>query len=306
MKTPNFAILAGLITIYLVWGSTYLAIRVAVETLPPFLMAGARFVVAGSILTLLLTAMGRFRATTAQWGRNAIIGLLLLLGGNGLVSWAEQTVPSGVATLIVSLNPLMMVLAEWVLFRRSKGQMGASPGWITFVGLAMGFLGLGILVGPSLGRTDTAGLDPWRVGAILFACITWTIGSMLSRYSSQPADPFTSSAIQMLCGGIWLLIAGGMLGESTMVQWSAFSTRSLWAWAYLVVAGSLVAFTTFAWLMKRASPTLVSTYAYVNPIVAVFLGWLLLDEKLDGQIFLSASTIILGVALITIFRRRQT
>ncbi len=153
MKTPNFAVLAGLITIYLVWGSTYLAIRVAVETLPPFLMAGARFVVAGSILRCCSLAMGRFRATGAQWGRNAIIGLLLLLGGNGLVSWAEQTVPSGVATLIVSLNPLMMVLAEWDPLSSFEGTNGGLAGMDHLRRIGYGLSGLGN-TGGTVARLD--------------------------------------------------------------------------------------------------------------------------------------------------------
>ncbi|XZE45373.1 EamA family transporter [Pirellulaceae bacterium SH467] len=299
-KRPSGLFIAGgLGIIYVVWGSTYLAIKVAVETLPPFLMAGARFLVAGAVMAMILLALGRLRATGRQWLWNALVGLFMMVGGNGLVSWAEQTIPSGIATLIVAFNPLMMVTAEWVIWGRTKGRMGARPNRTVFAGLAMGCVGLAMLVAPSLQGTGPASYDLFRVGAIVLACLTWTIGSMMTRYGGNPADPFTGATIQMLCGGLWLIAFGTLLGEMQDVQWNQFSRESILAWWYLVIAGSLVAFTTFVWLMKHASPTLISTYAYVNPVVAVFLGWLVLNERIDDWTVVSAAVIVLGVATIT-------
>ncbi len=161
-------------------------------------------------------------------------------------------------------------------------RFGARPNRIVFAGLAIGCAGLAMLVAPSLQGNGSAGYDLMRVGAIVLACLTWTIGSMMTRYGGNPVDPFTGAAIQMLCGGVWLLGFGVLLGEYADVRWERFSNASIVAWWYLVIAGSLVAFTTFVWLMKHASPTLISTYAYVNPVVAVFLGWLVLNEQIDA------------------------
>lgn len=301
MTRPSpWRIAACLLTLYLVWGSTYLAIRVSVETLPPFLMAGVRFLVAGSILSVILGITGRFRATRHQWIQNVWIGCLMLLGGNGLVSWAEQTIPSGITTLIVSFSSLMMVIAEWWISRMTAGRLGARPNGLIFVGVAVGLLGIGLLVGPSLGFSGPHTYDPFRVGGLILACLTWTIGSMMSRYTKDPVDPITGSAIQMLCGGAWLVLTGSLLGEWQATDWQLVSGQSVLAWGYLVVAGSLIGFTAYVWLMNHASPTLVSTYAYVNPVVAVFLGWLILHEAVNRWTLIAAAIIVTGVALITV------
>lgn len=307
LQSPSALLIAGgLGIIYLVWGSTYLAIKVAVETLPPFLMAGARFLVAGAVMAIILFALGRFRATGRQWLWNALVGLFMMVGGNGLVSWAEQTIPSGIATLIVAFNPLMMVTAEWMIWSRTQGVLGARPNRIVFAGLAIGCAGLAMLVAPSLQGNGSASYDLIRVGAIVLACLTWTIGSMMTRYGGNPVDPFTGAAIQMLCGGVWLLGFGVLLGEYADVRWERFSNASIVAWWYLVIAGSLVAFTTFVWLMKHTSPTLISTYAYVNPVVAVFLGWLVLNEQIDAWTIVSAAVIVVGVATITWGKQKKS
>lgn len=300
------SIIAGLLIVYLVWGSTYLAIRVAVETMPPFLMAGVRFLVAGAIMTLVLAAMGKLKASPSQWLFNFWIGFFLLLGGNGLVSWAEQTIPSGIATLVISFNPLMIVAAEWLIYCYTKERQGAKPNALVFAGMGVGLLGLGLLVSPSLYVEGSGGHDPYRIGGILLACLAWTIGSMMVRYSKNPVDPFSGAAIQMLGGGLWLVLFGWVLGETNQADITAFSYRSIFAWWYLVVAGSLLTFTTYVWLTKHASPTLVSTYAYVNPVVAVLLGWLMLNEVIDLNTCIAAVIIIVGVALITLGKGKAT
>jgi drug/metabolite transporter (DMT)-like permease len=305
--TPSrFALIAGFTTIYLVWGSTYLGIRIAVETLPPFLMSSARFFVAGGLITAFIACTRGFRATRRQWIDNAIIGAFLLLGGNGLVSWAEEKVPSGIATLIISVGPVFIVLLDWLAYNYFKdGQRGTRPNVFTFVGLAFGFIGLLLLVGPSVFAVGAGALDGWRVGALLVACLSWGIGSLFTRYAKAPAEPFTGAAIQMLCGGGWLLLVSLLLNEPAHFDLSAVSTPSLLAWVYLVVMGSLVGFTTFVWLMKHSTPSRVATYAYVNPIVAVFLGWLILHEPVSPRIFIAAAVIIIGVAIITVAKNKK-
>lgn len=291
--------------------------------MPPMLLAGSRFIVAGIILWMVLSLSGRFRATYSQWRDNFFIGAFMLLGGNGLVVWAEQEIPSGVATLIISLNSIFVVAAEWILvtawwkrwFRRHKptdpslqsiADSAARPSLLTIFGLVLGVVGLVILVWPSLGVKGAGSLPLMRVLALIAACVSWTIGSLANRGLSNPADPFSGSAMQMLGGGVWLTLIGLVLGETQQWSWTGISLASWLAWSYLLVAGSLVAFTTFIWLMKHCSATTVSTYAYVNPIVAVFLGWWILAEEVDANVLLAAATIIGAVAIITISKQRQT
>ena len=304
-KTPSkAALIAGFAAIYLIWGSTYLGIRIAVETMPPFLMASMRFIVAGGLLTLWIACTGGFRATARQWFDNTLIGGLLLLGGNGLVCWAEQKVPSGIATLIISVSPLFIVLLDWLMLVVGQdATRGTRPTIATFVGLTLGFLGLALLVGPDLGN-QVGSLDPWRVGGLVLACLSWGAGSIYTRYARQPAAPFTGAAIQQLTGSVWLLIVSIGMGEPGHFHFAAVTGRSWLAWAYLVTAGSLVGFTTFVWLMKHSTPARVSTYAYVNPVVAVFLGWLVLHESVSPRIFVAAGMIITGVAIITVAKNK--
>ena len=302
MNSPSrTALIAGFAAIYLIWGSTYLGIRIAVETMPAFLMASSRFIVAGLIVAAFIALTRGFKATAKQWRDNAIIGGFLCLGGNGLVSWAEEKVPSGIATLIISAGPVFIVLMDWAVLAWSKdGSRGTRPNGLTFAGLTLGFIGLAILVGPDVMATGVGGLDPWRVLGLLGATFFWGVGMMIMRYVRGPAEPFTASGIQMICGSGWLLLASLATGELSRFDPSLITGRSVIAWSYLVVFGSLIGFSTFTWLMKHSTPAKVSTYAYVNPVVAVFLGWLVLHEPISPRLFLAATIIIAGVALITI------
>ncbi len=296
---------AAFACIYLVWGSTYLAIRVVVETLPPFLLASARFAAAGALLTGWLAWRGKFRPTARQWRDNALIGAFLLLGGNGMVSWAEQKIPSGLATLLVSLGPLFIVLLDWlVLVVGRDPARGNRPTRLMLVGLVLGFVGLVLLVGPDLARADAARLDPWSIGAVLLACLSWSIGSMLTRYTRNPAEPLAAAAMQQICGAGWLLLVSLVLGEPSRFAWANVTDHAVVAWLYLVFFGSLAGYSVFVWLMQNTTPARVSTFAYVNPIVAVFLGWWLLDETVSPRLFLAAAIVIAGVALITVARGR--
>jgi drug/metabolite transporter (DMT)-like permease len=306
-KTPTkAALIAGFVTIYILWGSTYLGIKIAIETLPPFLMASARFLIAGLLLTGWIALSQGFKATRRQWFDNSVIGGLLLLGGNGMVAWSEQKIPSGVATLIVSLGPLFIVLLDWAVLRFSHDKSrGTKPTVATFIGVALGIVGLAVLVGPSLGE-GKAQLDPWRVGGLVLACFSWSAGSIYTRYARTPAEPFTAAAIQMLMGSVWLIVVSLLRGEPAHFDFAAVSSRSVVAWSYLIIAGSLIAFTTFVWLMKHSTPARVSTYAYVNPIVAVFLGWMFAHEPVGPRMFIAAAIIIAGVAIITAAKNKKT
>lgn len=305
--TPSRTALAlGFAAIYLIWGSTYLGIRIAVETMPPFLMASGRFLIAGGILTAWIAFTKGFRPTARQWFDNAIIGGLLLLGGNGLVSWSEQRVPSGIATLIISVGPVFVVLLDWLVFSFSRdGKQGNRPTALTFAGLALGFLGLAVLVGPDVVHEGVGHLHGPSVLGLVGACFFWGIGSIYTRYARNPAEPFTAAAMQQLCAFVWLLLVSVLCGEPWNFDPAAVSRNSLLAWIYLIGAGSLVGFTTFVWLMKHSTPAKVSTYAYVNPIVAVFLGWWILDEAVSPRIFLAAAIIIAGVVVITVSKTRK-
>ena len=300
------ALIAGFAAIYIIWGSTYLGIRIAVETMPPFLMAGVRFLVAGAIVAAFIAFTRGFRATRTQWRDNALIGGFLCLGGNGLVSWAEVRVPSGIATLIISAGPVFIVLMDWAVHAFFKdGKRGTKPRPLTFVGLALGFAGLAILVGPSVTMTGVGGLNLWSVLGLLGATLFWGVGMIYMRYAHNPAEPFTASGIQMLCGSGWLLLASALTGEFSRFNPAAVTGRSVFAWSYLVVFGSLIGFSTFTWLMKHSTPAKVSTYAYVNPVVAVFLGWLVLHEPVSPRIFVAAGIIIAGVAIITVTKNQK-
>ena len=284
-------LLLSFAAIYLIWGSTYLAIRVAVETLPPFTMAGVRFMVAGGILFSWLAFKGRARATARQWLDNVVVGALLLVGGNGVVVWAEQAIPSGLTTLIISISPLFMVMIDWMLPK------GMRPGWATLTGLALGFAGLVLLIGGGIpGGTP---IDLWRCGGLMVACVSWSAGSLYSRYSKNPAEPLTAATLQMIAGGTLMFIIGALRGEMTGLTSAILTPRSVMAWGYLVIAGSLMAFPAYVYLLKHTTPARISTYAYVNPVVAVFLGWLILHEPVSTRTLIASAIIVVAVAIIT-------
>lgn len=284
--------------IYLIWGSTYLAIRYAVETLPPFLMAGARFTLAGVLLYAWARWRGAQRPTAAQWRSSAIMGGLLLLGGNGLVSWAELRVSSGLAALLVSTIPLFVVILEWIGPRAIR--VGA-PSRLVTLGVVAGLAGIAILVGPGELLGDR--VDPIGAAVLVCAALSWSIGSAFSRKLDQHASPTASTAMQMLTGGGLLLLAGAGLGEIPRLEPAAISTTSLVALGYLIVFGSLVAFTAYVFLLAKVEVAKVATYAYVNPVVALLLGWAVAGEALSPRTLI-ASTIILGAVVLITTRKR--
>src|SRR5262245_32308408 len=287
------ALIAGFATLYLVWGSTYLGIKYAVETLPPLLMAGCRFLLAGVILYVALRLRGSAAPTLRQWRLAALTGALLLLGGNGLVPWGQLPVPSGRAALIVATTPLWMVILGWLFYK------GERPGRRMWLGLAVGFAGAALLIRPS--GEDRAGALLGTL-AILGAPIAWSIGSLESRRNRPTDDALLTSAMQLLAGGALMVLTGTLLGEWPALFAREVSARSALAFGYLALVGGLVGFTTYAWLLRVASPTAVSTYAYVNPLVAVLLGWLVAGEALGLEVLLAAALVVGAVVLITLPR----
>lgn len=298
MTTPSrTAVIIAFATIYVVWGSTYLGIRVAVESIPPFAMAAARFLIAGAALFVVLRLRGSAAPAGRQWVEHAVIGTFLLLGGNGLVAWAEQFVPSGMAALIIGVGPLFIVLTEWAW------PGGSRPTSVTLAALILGLAGVAWLAAPWQ-ETDAGGLHRGGVLAILAACVFWAIGSISSRHARSGADPLMAAALQMLGGGVSLALVAGLHGDLRGFDVETITLRSGLAFVYLVLIGSLVGFSTFVWLMKHSTPARVATYAYVNPIVAVFLGWLVLDEPVTARVIAASVVIITAVGIITTQKSR--
>lgn len=283
-------ILLAFAAVYVLWGSTYLAIRFGVETIPPFLMAGVRHLTAGTLLFAWLRLSGTPRPEARHWRSAAVIGGLLLLGGNGLVTWAEQRVPSGLAALIVASVPIWMTVLDGI-------QRHERPHGVVIAGLAMGLGGIAFLVAP--GRFAGGGhVDPLGAAALLTAALLWAIGSLHSKRVSLPSSTFLATAMEMIAGGLILLLFGTAAGEWRGFAFAAISTRSLLALGYLIVAGSLLGFTAYIFLLGAATPARVSTYAYVNPVVAVLLGWALAGEVVTLRTLLAAAIIVAAVALI--------
>jgi drug/metabolite transporter (DMT)-like permease len=284
--------------VYIIWGSTYLGIRFAVETIPPFLMAGARFIVSGIILYSWVQTRTPVRPTLNQWKSATIVGGLLLLGGNGVVAWAEQWVPSGITALIIASSPISFVLID--AFQRKT-----PPTMDVISGLVLGTIGIFLLIDPT---RLIAGDDLYLPAAfaIVLATVAWAYGSLYSRKADLPSNPLMATAMEMLAGGGLLTLTGLLLGETERLDISAISQRSVLAVLYLIVFGSLIAFTSYVWLLRVASPAMVSTYAYVNPVIAVLLGWLIGNEVMNGRILIAALIIVGAVAIITTFNARRT
>lgn len=277
--------------VYIIWGTTYLAIRVSNETLPPLIAAGIRFLIAGAILYAIAVRRGDVhgdRPGPDQWKAAALVGLGLVAGGNGLVVLGERTVPSGLMSLIIALVPLWMALIDGVLLRHRIG-------WLTTFGLVLGFAGAVLLIGSSAADA-TAPLSGLLVGVV--ASLSWTSASLYSRNAPLPRRPLVGAGMQMMVGGGILVLAGAARGELALIRPEAFSAASMLALLYLITIGSWVGYTSYVWLLRNARTSLVSTYAYVNPVVAVFLGWLILSETITIRTFVAGAVIVTAVAII--------
>lgn len=287
----------ALLALYIVWGSTYLAIRFAVETIPPFMHAALRFLISGAILYIWRRMAGDEAPTFSNWKSTAIVGAALLLGGNGLVAWAEQTVPSGIAALMISTSPFWLVLFEAV---RSGG---IKPTWQAIAGLILGFGGVFLLIGPAEIFGTSGRFDTFGIILLLLAPISWSMGSIYARGADMPKSTLLATGMEMLTGAAALFIVSLFKGEFSGFSFAQVSTQSWLGLLYLITFGSLVGFVAYGWLLHNAPVSLLSTYAYVNPVVAVFLGWLLASEKLTPQMGIASAIIIGSVILINSARQ---
>jgi drug/metabolite transporter (DMT)-like permease len=293
-RPSTLSVAVALGTVYIVWGSTYLAIAYVVETLPPFLSAAARFLVAGSLLIGFLLAQDRWRRSRGaasprltwprliEWRTALIVGTLLLFGGNGMVVAAEQTVPSGIAAVVIATVPIWMAVFEALLTRRAPSRLATG-------GLAVGLLGVAILLLPSAGIDA---LDPFGIGLLVVATISWAWGSLYARRGPLPSNQLLGTGMEQLGGGAVLVVAGLGFGELARLNLAAVSLESWLGLAFLIVFGSLAAFTAYVWLLNHVPITTVSTYAYVNPIVAVALGAIILSEPITPRTLIAAALII--------------
>ena len=288
----------ALIAVYIVWGSTYLAIRFAVQTIPPFIMAGTRFLIPGAILYAWRRLAGDVRPTRQQWRSAAIVGLFLLLGGNGAVTWAEQRVASGVTALIVGSAPLWMVLID------ALRPGGERPNWQTTIGVLIGLAGIALLVGPAEFSGSQLQMDTPGVAMLLLAALLWAVGSLYSRNAQLPSSPLLGTGMEMLAGGAGLYLAGTLTGEWGRLDLAAIAPSSLLGLGYLIAFGSLVGFVAYTWLLRVAPTPLVATYAYVNPLIAIFMGNLLAKEALTPRLIIAALVIVSAVALINTGRAK--
>ena len=268
--------------IYLVWGSTYLAIRYAVETIPPLVAAGIRHSIAGSILLAWAWARG-FRPTRAHWISGSIVGALFFLIGHGSLHWAEQYVGSGLAALLIATEPMFILVLAW-----STGQQKISR--LSALGLALGVLGVAMLT--------VKGSSLLALLAVLAGSLAWSAGVVVSPKLKLPSDALGRTALPTICGAVMLLAAAGLTGEFHATHWASISLKSILGLAYLIVFGSVIAFTAYTWLLQRCPPALVATHTYANPVVAVFLGWLLASEPLTMRVVLASGTILGAIVLI--------
>lgn len=296
MKTKLWT---ALLALYIVWGSTYLAIRFAVETIPPFFHASLRFLISGAILYIWRRAAGDEKPTLGNWKSTAIVGTFLLLGGNGLVGLAEKSVPSGIAALLITTSPFWLVLFE------SLRAGGNRPNLLSIVGLLIGFSGVFLLIGP----TEFAGaqhqFDSFGVTLLLIAPVLWSLGSIYARGADMPKSTLMSTGMQMLAGSVSLFIVSVVTGELNGFSLGQVSMDSWWALIYLITFGSLVGFVAYGWLLQNAPVSLFSTYAYVNPVVAVLLGSIFADEVLNARIAVASAIIIGSVVFINYARQAK-
>lgn len=292
----NVKYLLAFFGIYVIWGSTYLAIRFTLETLPPLISSGLRFLLAGIILYIFVRITSKVVfPTLSQWRSASIIGGLLILGGNGNVVLAERYVPSGVAALIIATIPVWMVILEWLWLKQKQ------PSTAMWIGIGLGFLGVVILIVPDL-TSKTFHLHPIGVLGLVLAALLWSIGSLYAKRLDLPQSVFLATSMQMITGGMMMIGAGFMRGEGALMHPDLFSVKSIIAFIYLTLCGSLWGFTAYIWLLKNVGAVRVSSYAFVNPIVAIILGYGLAGEHLNPQIFIAAMLVIVAVGIITFYK----
>lgn len=291
-------VLFAFAAVYIVWGSTYLAMRVGVESFPPLILAGLRHLTTGLILYPIFRRKTGIRPTAGNWWAAVVVGFLLLFIGNGGVCWAELTVPSGVTALLVSMVSLWLVIVDWL----RPGGMRPVPKVV--IGILLGFAGMVLLVGPAhLGGSER--VDPRGAAVLVFATLAWACGSLYTKHGGLPSSPLLGLAMQSFAGGVILLIAALLAGEFHAFHFAAVSARSWLALGYLIVFGSGIGFSAYVYILQKSTAARVATYAFVNPIVALFLGWLMAGEALALRTVL-ASVVILGAVILVITAPHRT
>lgn len=293
VKGTRAGLIAGFASVYFFWGSTYLFIRFAVETLPPIGMAGVRFAFAGAVLYIWTRWRGAEAPTPLQWRSSVIVGGLLMCS-NACVAFAERRISSGVASLLVGMTPVWMVLFDWLRGSGERPRLGV------VVGLVAGVVGVTVLIGPGL-VSGSGGVDPLGAVVVIVGSISWSFGSIYSRHAPRPASALMGSAMHMLCGGLVLLVISVLTGQFDGFTLAQVSTRSWIGFVYLIIFGSLVGFSAFVYLLRVTTPARVATYAYVNPVVAVLFGWLFAGEEIGIRVGVAAAIIVGAVASITTF-----
>lgn len=299
-KPSTSLLIAAFATVYVVWGSTYLAIKLAVASLPPFLMAGTRHLTVGLLMYPVLAYRTKWKPSRSEWIAASVTGTLLLLGGNGLVSFAEQTVASSVTALIIATVPIWFVLLDWLVFAQRR------PTPATVLGIILGTAGAWLLISTrhASGSAQEHATSLAGMLIVLLACLCWAVGSLYTKRKPQPTPLLQAVAMQKLAGGVAVLLVSLVTGELGRFNPAAVTTQSVLAWAYLVVFGSILGYSAFVYVVSVASPGAASTYAYVNPVVAVLLGWLF-GEALHPQMFLAMAMILAAVATISLGRGKS-
>jgi len=286
-KSDAIKLALAFVAIYIIWGSTYLAIRYAVETIPPLVAAGIRHSIAGGIMLAWAWWRG-FRPTRQQWVAGFALGSLFFLIGHGTLHWAEQYVGSGLAALLIATEPMFILVLAWMMGRQKISPLSA-------LGLGLGVLGVAMLTGAEL---TVKGSSLWGLLAVLLGSLSWSLGVVVSPRLKLPSDALGRTALPTLCGALMLLIAAGITGEFQQTHWASISLRSVFGLGYLITFGSVVAFTAYTWLLQRVPPALVATHTYANPVVAVILGWLLAHEPLSFRVVLASVAILGAIVLI--------
>jgi len=291
MQNKSFKIVISFLAVYLIWGSTYMAIRVIVDSAPPFISMGIRFSLAASLIYLFLLFKGETKINKKELLNSSIIGVLLFSGGVGMVAWAEKYVPSGIASVMVALLPLWFLLFDMLLNK------GRKPKTIVWIGIMIGFSGILLLVGFK-DLTSLRSIPYLPFIMILISSILWSFAAVLSPKLEKPKNSLLNLTVQMFAGGLGNMIIGSFTGELSNFEFEVFNYESIFALTYLILFGSILVLSAFNYLIENVSPGMVATYSYVNPIVALFLGWLILNEEINYQIIAASCLILIGVAFI--------
>lgn len=298
-NTPStLQVVIALILVYIFWGGTYLGIKLAVVTIPPFIMAGTRFLVAGIVLYFYALSKGAHKPTKENWIAGFTVSFLILLLGNGSVTWASKLVPSNISAIIIATVPMWLIIFNWLLISKQP----PAPGVI--VGVIIGLFGIGVLVFGS-SSSATGALNPIGIGVLIFAAMTWSLGSLYSKFAKLPQNTIQSIAVQMLCAAVLFYITSLFAGDWKNFDIAAITLSSLLGLLYLIFFGSIIGYSAYIWLIKNVEPAIVSTYAFVNPAVAVFAGWAILGETLSPNAMVATGIILLAVIIITLSQARQ-